>query len=90
MTFLAAFEIEQDLLNFLNFLNNRHPKIKFTMENQTIPLLFFMLFFISVINNHNLTLETCYKWTYPSLLLNFKSLTSFSYKISLTKCLIDR
>ena len=23
---LAAFEKEQDLLNFLNFLNNKHPK----------------------------------------------------------------
>ena len=50
MTFLAAFEIEQDLLNFLIFLNNRHPKIKFTMENQTILLLFFMYSFqVSII-----------------------------------------
>ena len=28
--------------------------------------------------------------TYTGLLLNFKSFTSFSYKISLIKCLIDR
>ena len=28
---LAAFEKEQDSLNFLNFLNNKHPKIKFTI-----------------------------------------------------------
>ena len=26
---LAAFENEQDSLNFLSFLNNRHPNIKF-------------------------------------------------------------
>ena len=31
---LAAFDNEQDLLNFLNFLNNRHPNIKFTIEKQ--------------------------------------------------------
>ena len=28
----AAFDNEQDLLNFLNSLNNRHPRIKFTIE----------------------------------------------------------
>ena len=31
---LAAFDKEQDSLNFLNFLNNRHPNIKFTIEKQ--------------------------------------------------------
>ena len=30
----AAFGNEQDSLNFLNFLNNRHPHIKFTIEEQ--------------------------------------------------------
>ena len=29
---LAAFDNEQDSLNFFNFLNNRHPNIKFTIE----------------------------------------------------------
>ena len=36
------------------------------------------------------TLQTYRKSTYSGLLLNFKSFTSFSYKISLIKCLIDR
>ena len=31
---LAAFDNEQDSLNLLNFLNNRHPNIKFTIEKQ--------------------------------------------------------
>ena len=31
---LAAFGNEQDSLNFLDFLNNRHPNIKFTIEKQ--------------------------------------------------------
>ena len=34
---LAAFEKEQDSLNVLNFLNNKHPNIKFTIEKQNIP-----------------------------------------------------
>ena len=31
---LAAFDSKQESLNFLNFLNNRHPNIKFTIEKQ--------------------------------------------------------
>ena len=31
---LAAFDNEQDSLNFLSFLNNRHPNIKFTIEKK--------------------------------------------------------
>ena len=30
---LAAFDNEQNSLKFLNFLNNRHPNMKFTIEN---------------------------------------------------------
>ena len=45
---LAAFDNEQDSLNFLNFLNNRHPNIKFTIEKEnnlsiTITILSFVL-----------------------------------------------
>ena len=46
---LSAFDNEQDSLNFLDFLNNRHPNIKFTIEKKLtiltkliIPLLFLM------------------------------------------------
>ena len=88
---LAAFDNEQDSLNFLNFLNNRHPNVKFTIEKQNnYSTFFFFDVFISGINNQNLTLETYYKSTYTGLLLKFKSFTSFSYKTSLIKCLIDR
>ena len=84
---LAAFDNEQDSLNFLNFLNNRHPNIKFTIEKQINYSIAFLDVFISGNNNQNLTLQTYHKLTYTGLLLNFK--TSFSYKISLIKCLID-
>ena len=49
----------------------------------------FLPVFISGINNQNLTLQTYHKSTYTGLLFNFKGFTSFSYKISLIKCLID-
>ena len=84
---LAAFDNEQDSLNFLN---NKHPDIKFTIEKQIYHSIAFLDAFISGINNQNLTLLRYHKLTYTELLLNFESFTSFSYKISLIKCLIDR
>ena len=79
---LAAFGKEQDSSNFLNFLSKRHPNIKFTIEKQINHSIAFLDVFIAAINNQDLTLQTCHKLTYTGLLLNFKSFTSFSYKIS--------
>ena len=45
--------------------------------------------FISGVNNQNLIFKTYHKSTYTGLLLNSMSFTSFPYKISLMKCLID-
>ena len=33
---IAAFEKEQNSLNFLSFLNSKHPNIKFTIKNKLI------------------------------------------------------
>ena len=87
---LTAFDNEQDSFSFLIFSNNNHPNIKFTIEKQINHSLAFLEVFILGINNQNLTLQTYRKSTYTGLILNFKSFTSFSYKISLIKCLIDR
>ena len=84
---VAAFDKEQDSLDFLN---KRHANIKFTIEKQINHSIAFLDVFISGINNQNLTLQTYHKSTYTGLFLNFKSFTSFSYKISFIKCLIDR
>ena len=53
---LAAFDKEQDSLNFLNFLNNTHANIKFTTEKQVNHSIAFFDVFISIIDNQNLTL----------------------------------
>ena len=50
----------------------------------------FLVVLISGIDYHNLAPQTNHKSTYMRLLLNFKSLTSFSYKISIIKCLLHR
>ena len=72
---LADFDKEQYSLNFLNFLNKRHPNIKFTIENQINHSIAFLDVFVSDINNQNLTLQTYHKSTYTGLLLKFKSFT---------------
>ena len=64
--------------------------IKFTIEKQINYSIAFLDVFISGINNKNLTLQTYHKSTYTGRLLNFKSFTSFSYKVSWINCLIDR
>ena len=43
---LAAFGNEQDSLNFLIFLNNRHPNIKFNIEKQINHSIAFLVVFI--------------------------------------------
>ena len=48
---LAAFENEQDSLKSLNFLNNMHPNIEFTIEKQTNDSVTFLDVFTSGINN---------------------------------------
>ena len=83
---LAGFEKEQDSLNFFNFLNNKQPYFKFTLEKQVNHSVAFLDLFISGIDNKNLALQTYHKSTYTGLLLNFKRFTSFSYKTSLIKC----
>ena len=47
----SAFDKEQNSLNFLNFLNKRHPNIKFTIEKQINHSIAFLDVFISSINN---------------------------------------
>ena len=54
------------------------------IEKQINHFIAFLDVFISGINNQNHTLLIYDKSTYTGLFLNFKSFTSFSYKISLT------
>ena len=75
----AAFD--KGSLNFSNFLNKRHPNIRFTIKKQINHSKAFLDVFISGINNQNLTLQTYHKSTYTELLLNFKSFTSFSLRL---------
>ena len=65
---LPAFDNEQDSLNFLICLNNRHHNIKFTIEKQINHSISFLDVFISGVNNQTLTLQTYHKSTYTGRL----------------------
>ena len=54
---------EQDSLNFLNFLNNKDPNIKFTVKRQVNHSIAFLDVFVSGIDNQNLILQTYHKST---------------------------
>ena len=82
--FLAAFEKEQDSLNFLNLLKNKYPN-KFMTEKQVNYSITFLDVFISGINNQNLILQTYHKSTYTRFPLNFKSFILLLYKIGLDR-----
>ena len=60
---LAAFDNEQDSLNSLDFLKNKHPYVTFTIEKQNKRSIAFPHLFNSGMNNQNLTLQTYDKST---------------------------
>ena len=74
---------------FFNYINTRHPNIKFTMETEVHKIIPFLAVFI---NNSQKILKTStsHKSTYSGLLLNCTGFTSRFNKIGLIKCLIDR
>ena len=53
---LAAFDKEQEWLKLLNFLNKKHPNIKFITGKQVNHSIAFFDVFISGTDNQNLTL----------------------------------
>ena len=85
----CVFETEQDALLFFDFINTRHPNIRFTVEKDVDHKLPFLDVFI-----HNRspgpTTTVFRKKIFPGLLTNYFSFTALSYKIGLVRTLFDR
>ena len=84
----ATFDNEDDALNFYNYLNNRHPNIKFTKEYNKNGVLHFLD--VSITNKATFNTSVYHKPTYTGLLTNFKSFAPFEYKTRLISTLLDR
>ena len=84
----AVFDKKEDALKFLDYLNSRHPNIKFTKEENINGVLPFLDVLIS--NRNCLKTSVYHKSTYTGLLTNFKSFVPFDYKKRLVNTLLDR
>ena len=71
-------------MKFFDYLNSRHPNIKFTFEKQNSS----KLAFLDIMKMIIFVLVSFVKKTSVGLYTNFTSFTPFSYKIRLIKTLL--
>ena len=79
---ICLFYCENDAIKFFDFLNTRHPNIKFTFEKQIDGKLAFLDILLSTTQDKFST-SVFRKKTSIGLYTNFTSFTPFSYKIGL-------
>ena len=85
----CLFHTESDALLFFDFINSRHPNIRFTMEAESDKKLPFLDIYVD--NTGPMVVTRVFrKKTFTGLLTCFFSFASFSYKIGLVKTLVDR
>lgn len=74
---------------FLNYLNSKHPNIKFTKDIEQNNKLSFLDVCVNN-NNNNLVTSVYRKSTFTGLFTNFASFIPYIYKLNLVKILIYR
>ena len=86
----SLFHSEHDAITFFDYINSRHPNIRFTMEKEAYHKLPFLDVLVNN-NDPNSPLTSVYrKKTFTGLLTNYFSFTSYSYKVGLIRTLVDR
>ena len=85
----CLFNNEQDALMFFDYINARHPSIRFTMEKEIDKKLSFLDILLD--NNHPSIITSVYrKKTFTGLLTNYFSFAPLNYKLGLVRTLLDR
>ena len=84
---ICLFNCEVDAMKLFDYLNSRHPNMKFTFEKQNGGKLAFLDILIPN-ENDNFCTSVFHKKTSIGLYTNFTSFTPFSYKIRLIKLLL--
>ena len=84
------FKQKNDAINFFNYLNNQHPNVTFTKEEENERKLPFLDVLVTKSLNNNLEMQVYRKPTYTGLGLNFLSECSFKYKINNLTTLLSR
>ena len=86
----CLFHDEKDSEMFLNYLNDQHNNIKFTIEKETEGRLSFLDTKIDKTQGVKPSISVFRKSTFTGLMINFLSYNPFSYKISVVKSMIHR
>ena len=86
----GLFHSEHDAIIFFDYINSRHPNIRFTMEKEVHHKLPFLGVLIDNNDSNSLQTRVYRKKTCTGLLTNYFSFTSYSYKVSLIRTLAGR
>ena len=85
----CLFHSENQALLFFNYINSRHPNIRFTMGKEIDHKIPFLDVLIN--NDTHFPVTSVYrKKTFKGLLTNYFSFTSRSYKLGLIRTLVDK
>ena len=81
---------EHDAVIFFDYVNSRHPNIRFTMEKELNRKLPFLDVLIDNSDTNSFQTRVYRKKPFTGLLTNYFSFTSYSYKVGLIRTLVDR
>ena len=85
------FEKKEDIEPFFEFLNNCHPNIKFTIEEESHETSTFPFLDVNIMKHENRFLtQTYYKPTHTGQYTNWHRFTPRKYKLKIVKCLLSR
>ena len=85
----CLFHSEHDAILFFDYINSRHPNIRFTMEKEAQHKLPFLDVLVDNSDPNSLLTRVYRKKTFTGLLTNYFSFTPYSYKVGLIT-LFDR
>ena len=86
----CLFDTEHDATLFFDYINDRHPNIRFTMEKEVDEKIPFLDVLIDNSQPLSPITRVYRKKTFTGLLTNYFSFTPFSYKLGLIRTLVDR
>ena len=86
----CLFDTEHDATLFSDYINDRHPNIRFTMEKEMDKKILFLDVLIDNSQPQSPITRVYRKKTFTDLLTNYFSFTPFSHKLGLIRTLVDR
>ena len=86
----CLFDTEHDATLFFDYINDRHPNIRFTMEKEMDKRIPFLDVLIDNSQPQSPITRVYRKKTFTGLVSNYFSFTLFSYKLGIIRTVVDR